>query len=408
MKRKTVLLINDKLYGGGAETVFRENIKILSIDDNINLYYASTDKCDEKRHYTFDDSRKGIFNPIKYVHNFKNQKIMKAILLETKPDIIHIHNFYSHITPSILKPIYEYKNSNDRVKVIQTLHDYSLICHNFTLYNYSKNEPCLLCVGSKYKTAILKERCHSRSFILGLLRFLRTNNALNIHKHTDLIDLFICPSNFLREILLSEGIKEEKTLVLPNPISGKEDSIRLMKSSELFDKKKNIILYVGRLAYEKGVHELILVWKNINQICKDWKLIIIGEGKMQSYLQTLARNAYNVEFWGGLERDKVLETMKEAKVLVLPSLWFENQPTVVIEAILNGVVPVVRDIGGMKELAEKYKIIRSFKNIEELSDIIKTICVRGLEVKNTDFLNYINQIDSVESYLSKIKEVYFS
>ncbi len=368
VKKLKILFINDLLYGGGAETIFRNTIVALNkfARDKFEIYSVSTDKINERKinwnHFFLDNSKQGILKPIKYVFNFKNYIKLKKIIYDIKPDIIHIHNFYGHLSPSILLSLKNYKSKNKDIKIIQTLHDYSIVCPNSSLYNYSKENVCELCVGHSIKMNIIWENCYG-SLLYSTLKFFRSQLALSVLKHVDVIDKFIVPSLFLIKILQKEGIKLDKICHIRNPVLESIPEID-------YSLKENIIIFVGRLSREKSIDTLIKAF--IESDIPDWKLVIVGEGNPmeKSRLESMCNRNNNISFTGWLGRKDIEELMKKAKILVLPSSLYENQPTVVIEAIAYRVLPIVRNIGGMKELAEYFKLPK-FNTYEEFLIILK-------------------------------------
>lgn len=409
-----LLIVNESYVGGGAEVVFNDTIKALRTleDKNIKIYTATTDNLDKEDHLTLDNSRNGLFSPIKYVFNFTNYKRFLNFLIHKKIDIIHIHNFYSFISPSILLAIKKYKKINEKAKVIQTLHDYSLICPNSSLYNYGKDEICEKCVGKKNKLDILKNRCYFGKLSISLLKFVRTNIALNILKHHEVIDIFISPSEFLKKKLIEDGlINPQKIKVVPNPLS--DYFFEYTNSNTNSYQKINQVVFLGRLSYEKGIHLLIRAWMEIERDVDNWHLLIIGDGDLRNYLKDLSKNTHSIKFIGKKQPNEVVNILLQSKFLVLPSTCYENQPKVVLEAIACRCIPIVSSIGGMRELADKFRTPVMFEsgNIESLKAILKHLLKNDFYEK-TNFLfdydiNILKEEFSYDAYANKLREIYF-
>lgn len=347
-----VLLINDYLIGGGAEKVFIETIKLIKlVKPNIRVYVASCSERIPEELSTFIDKYLRLSNskrnPLSYIFNFSNFYKIYRFLLQNEPDIIHIHNFYGSISPSVILGIKFYrKKSTKKIRVIQTLHDYSIICPNSSLYNYYTNEPCEKCIGKKVKYKIILDRCYHGNFLVSLLKFLRTYLAINVLKHTEAIDMFISPSNFLKEKLICEGIPEEKISIIRNPATNTLSDIECKKH-----KKEKLIIFVGRLSPEKGVDILIKgfhIAKKNTLIGNDWKLYIVGSGPEEEKLRSLSQSE-DIKFIGWLEHDEVINLIRKSSLLVLPSIWYENAPNVVLEAVLNCTRVLLTNHGGMRE-----------------------------------------------------------
>lgn len=401
LTKKTVIIVNDRSHGGGAETIFLRTLAVLKNSNAYYVYSITTDSLssdftiNDNFHTKLDDSQKGIFKGIKYVFNSKNYFYTRKVLETIKPDIIHLHSFYGRISPSLLLAIKSYKSHNGRLKVIQTLHDYSLMCPNSSLYNYHLDMICEKCVGLKYKVHILKDRCYHGNFMYSFLKFLRTSTALNFLNHVALVDLFIAPSEFMVDMLKREGIDSSKIKFIPNPIE-----IKSGLTYETFSNKKNQILYVGRLSSEKGVDILIKSWKNLYLRFPDWKLIIVGDGSHKPVLMKLAEDTKNIEFTGWVSQEKVFDLMQNSKILVLPSVLYENQPSVVIEGIVNGVIPIVNAIGGMKELAGRYVSIKMFENtVDNLDVVLQEAILELVKVSPVElYKRYLQDLEKINSY----------
>ena len=406
-----VLLINNKFIEGGAEKVFRDTIKILKTNKKDILIYTAT--CDDipnelipfvEAHIKLYDSKK---NPIDYIFNFRNYKKLLTFLEQHNIDIIHLHNFYGSISPSILMAIKKYKQKK-KCKVIQTVHDYSIVCPNSSLMIYHKNAICEKCVGNGFKFHILLKRCYHGNLFVSGLKFLRWLVAHKALDHKNIVDLFITPSNFLRGILLREGIDDKKLIVVPNPVS-----IPPIAPEASKDKT---ILFVGRLSYEKGIDLLIRTFRNLKAkgyINDDYKLLIVGDGPLRKELEN-SNSKDDIIFLGYLTPLDCYKIMRRSELLVLPSIWYENHPLVVLEALSNGTAVVLTNHGGMKELAEKFpKMIfpsdynesreKVIANLE--SSIITTLgrlkSEKGLEDYFTILLEW-----SEQNYFEKIMMCY--
>lgn len=412
--KKRVLLINDSNEGGGAESIFRNHVIFLTQSGNYEVYtaYCGHNAFTEfvKYHLRLFDSKNSITKVIDYLFNFRNFALLLKFLLKIKPEIIHLHNFYAKISPSLLAAIFIYKlflkGSQKSIKVLQTVHDYSLICPNSSCYDYNKNRLCKECVSKSLKFAIIKNRCYHGSFVYSLQKFLRTFISINVFRHKNIVDRFICPSNFIKELLREEGIPPEKLVVIPNPID-----LNIVKFSEHNYRKQNIVSYVGRLSYEKGINFLLDIWKRLSLKHKNWYLYIIGDGPMREALELRSKSVDNVVFTGWLNSKEVYDILSRSKIFVLPSIWFENLPTVVLEAILSQNVVLVRNIGGMEELALEYENIVAFSNEDDLTDKLEKLMLEmnSIEYMSNHFSSDLNKIilkHGQESFLYEIGKIY--
>jgi glycosyltransferase involved in cell wall biosynthesis len=151
------------------------------------------------------------------------------------------------------------------------------------------------------------------------------------------VNCFISPSHFLARKVLEMGLPARRMEVLPNFFRHEPSS----------SGDRSGILFVGRLSREKGVDTLIRAVTQVPEV----HLTVIGDGPERSGLESLASSLdARVTFLGWLERNRVLDTMRRSELLCVPSVWYENCPIVVLEAMGSDLPIAVSDIGGLPEL----------------------------------------------------------
>ncbi len=269
--------------------------------------------------------------PFRIIYSFEAKKKIMSVIDSFKPDIVHMNNINFQLTPSI---IYGIKKKN--IPIVQTVHDYQMICPNHLLYNFDKNIPCEKCVKGWHINCI-KNKCIHGSVVKSILGVIEAKlySFLKTYKK---VDLFICPSNFLENKLLSaKKYYKEKTCTIHNFID-KE------KFSNVERKEKDYILFVGRLSKEKGIENIAKTAK----LLPEYKFVVAGSGPDEDLL----KNIPNIELAGFLTGDRLGEIMGNAKVLLLPSVCYENCPLSILEAHSMGVPVVTMNSGGMAELVK--------------------------------------------------------
>ncbi|MCG8607638.1 glycosyltransferase family 4 protein [bacterium] len=263
------------------------------------------------------------------------QRLEKLIQKE-KPDLAHLHMIDHQLSPSILHTLSKYD-----IPVIQTIHQYKLVCPNYRLYNPRTNEVCERCLSGRF-TYPMTQRCHKESVMAGALIALESY----IHRITGIyennVDIFHVPSHFMGKKLTEGGLGKDKirhlfyTLKLENypPNFAFED----------------YILYFGRLAKEKGVLTLLKAMKK----AKDVKLRIVGEGPERAELEEYAslHNLTNVHFDGVRGGDELKSLVRKSRFVVVPSEWFDNSPLVIYESSALGKPVIGARMGGIPELIE--------------------------------------------------------
>ncbi len=272
----------------------------------------------------------------KTIYSLESKKKIEKLILDTSPDLAHVHIISHQLSPSIFTSL---KKRN--VPAVQTLHEYKLICPNYKLYREKAQVLCEKCKKRKYYHAFLN-KCLKNSYAGSLLACV----AMYIHKlakiYENNIDLFISPSKFLKEKMVEFGIAEEKIEFLPNFVNA--------DSSAPHYGHKNYFIYIGRLSPEKGLFTLLKAMKKINSS----KLLILGRGPLaESLIQYAAEERIqNVEFIGFVSGSKFESLIKNAMFVVLPSEWYENCPMVVLEALAWGKPTIGSNLGGIPDLVE--------------------------------------------------------
>lgn len=265
------------------------------------------------------------------IYNRSVRKKLKRLINEFQPEIAHLHNFSHQLSSSI---IWELKKH--RLPIIQTLHDYKLICPNYKLYR--NQQICQSCYRHRYFQA-LHYRCQKNSFSASLIVALEAYATwlTGVYKK---IDHFISPSRFLKQRFITWGFPQEKISILPN---------FFLSSKNLPITDQGYILFIGRLEPEKGLDDLI---KAISRT--DIKLKIIGTGSQEKYFQQKLNSKPDLvaEVLGYQIPTKVQEYLADCRFLVVPSKCFENQPQVILEAYSQNKPVVAPAQGGLLELVK--------------------------------------------------------
>ncbi len=159
----------------------------------------------------------------------------RKALTEFSPDIVHLHNIHSHLSPIIAKMA-----KVAGCKVVWTMHDYKLVCPAYNMLNGGR--PCELCL--KKRSGILKDKCLKGSLPASLLAYVEALRW-NRKRLESIVDCFICPSEFLAEEMIKGGYDKEKVKVVRNFI----DSARLAElSKHKASDKEEYYAYEGRIS----------------------------------------------------------------------------------------------------------------------------------------------------------------
>ena len=334
-------MVNKFLYPrGGSESYMlylADHLKKLGHEvEFFGMYDENNTVGNSKGLYTqnMDFHSKGLSRflyPFKIIYSFEAKKKIMQVIDDFKPDIVHMNNINFQLTPSI---IYGIKKKN--IPLVQTVHDYQMICPNHLLYNFTKNEPCEKCVGGSHLGCI-KNKCIHGSTVKSILGVIEAK-LYSWRSTYKKVDLFICPSNFLENKLLSaKDYYKGKTKTIHNFID--KDKFSSTESNE-----DSYIVYVGRLSKEKGIENIAATAKLLPNL----KFTVAGSGPDEDILKGIP----NVTLAGFLTGDKLTELLGNAKVLLLPSVCYENCPLSILEAHAMGVPVVTMNSGGMAELVK--------------------------------------------------------
>ncbi len=364
-----VLQINKFFYlKGGAEKHFFDLIDLLSDSGQEVPVFSMQDKKNLATPYAkyfaapVDLEKFSFTASLKYFRNWEAIKKLRQLLKDQRPDVAHLHNIAHQLTPAIIKVLKE-----NNIPVIQTLHDYKLICPNYKLF--TQNKICYRCRGKKYYNCFTHgciDGSPSKSFLaMGEMYY---NDSW--HKYYELIDLFIAPSRFMKDICVFFGIPEDKIIVLNNFINSQD-----YQPAGAAYQADDYLVYLGRLAYEKGVRTLIEALAKTNVLAR---LKIVGSGpEAKNYLELIKKHKLGdrVELVGPKYGQELQNLIRRARAVVVPSLWNENWPFSVLEAMALGKIVIGSRVGGISEMLRDGKDGLLFErgNSAELSRLIDEV-----------------------------------
>jgi glycosyltransferase involved in cell wall biosynthesis len=262
---------------------------------------------------------------------------IKRVLRNMRPDVVHVHNTFPLISPSIFWAIREY------APCVLTLHNYRLFCASAVLLR--DGVVCTRCLDESSVLPAVRFGCYRGS------RLATYPIAQNIALHraigtwTSRVDAFIAVSEFQRNKLVDAGLPPARMHVKPNFFSGSPKVVP-------WDKRNDVAVFVGRLTPEKGVEHLVRAWLAMGANAP--LLRVIGEGPLRASLEALAKSdgAANIEFTGGVSPEAATEEVSLAKLLIVPSVWFEGFPIVLQDAFATGTPAAVSDIGSLPTIVQ--------------------------------------------------------
>ena len=257
---------------------------------------------------------------------------LRRLFRRHRPAVVHFHNTFPLISPSAY-----YAARAEGVAVVQTIHNYRLVCPAATLYRDER--PCTDCVGRAFAGPSVVHGCYrgSRSGSLVVAGMLTTHRLLRTWNR--LVHVYIAPSEFARQKLIDGGLPGDRIVIKPNFINPDPGA---------GDHGGDFFLFTGRLAPEKGVRTMLRAWERLDGSIP---LKIAGDGPLRALVSDASGGSRAIEWLGHRTKDEVVRLMQDARALIVPSEWYEGFPMVIAEAFATGLPVIASDIGGLGELA---------------------------------------------------------
>lgn len=325
---KILMVHNYTQQWGGADEAVAQECKLLECNGHIVKIFSRDNQNIKK--YSFLEKANLAFEP---TWSWQSYQQIQEIIKIFKPDIVHCQSFFPLISPSVY-----YASARLGIPVVQTLHEYRLICPGGWLLR--ADQPCHDCTNFSLFSSI-QHGCYRNSSLhtLPVAIMLGIHNAFKTWDHK--ITAFTTPTEFARQQFVAGGLPADKILVKPNLLASDPEFVPLSRS---------YALYAGRLSPEKGIVSLLEAWRNL----KDIPLKIVGDGPLrewvESYIQTHDMN--QVEVVGFKPLEEVLNILRKAYFLIQPSIYYETFGRVILEAFSTGTPALVSQSGAMAELVQ--------------------------------------------------------
>jgi glycosyltransferase involved in cell wall biosynthesis len=241
-----------------------------------------------------------------------------------------VHNFFPLVSPAVF-----YAARREGVPVIQTLHNFRLICAGGLLFRDGK--PCELCLERTVHLPGIKHGCYrANSFATaGVAGMLAVHNVLRTWSR--LITAYVVFTEFGKNKFIAGGLPGEKIHVKPN----------FVDDPGVGNGNGGFALYVGRLSPEKGINVLLSAWKRLGHRIQ---LKVVGTGPLEESARRTYAGTPGIEFLGWRPNPMVQELMGRASVLLFPSMWYEGMPRTLIEAMAKGTPAIASNLGAMSTL----------------------------------------------------------
>lgn len=346
---RILLIHNQYLQRGGEDTVFEIEKNLLEENGDV-VDTILFDNAIIKSWWS------RIIYLIRSIYNRKAYRIVEEKIKTFRPDVIHLHNFFYVGSPAIF-----FAAKKHKVPIVQTLHNYRLICPSVYLYHdgdvYEESVDKIFPIK-----AIFKRVCNN-----SLLQTASIVTITAVHKwlgtFRNKVDGFIVFTPFAKQIFAksSLNVAPEKFFIKPNFT---ED----FGVSDL--PREDFFLFIGRLSEEKGIETLMKATE-----VYDFSLKILGDGPLRDLVETYAKDNPRIDYVGRKNKPEVIDTLKKAKALLFPSTWYEGMPMVILEALSTGTPVICSDLGNPAFMVEAGVSGLRFepKNPQKLAEVIELL-----------------------------------
>lgn len=318
---KILMLHNFYRYRGGEDLYFLSLNKLLKKRGHKIIPFTK-----DSRDLNKNISMLKIKTTYQMYKNYEIEKDLTSVIKKSKPDIAHFHNIFPLIGPSAYTVC---KNFN--IPIIQRISNFRFVCPKGTLFR--ENTICELCVKKNFSWPSILYRCYQNSYAASFA--FSTSQLYHRWKQTfNFIDMYIFQAEFIRNYCVENlNIPIKKTVVIPHFVPE-------FKIEKLPKEENNYYLFVGRLSEEKGIIPLLNVFTSL----PNKKLIVIGDGPLKSEVNTYKKYK-NIIIKNFLDRKRIFSYMTNAIFTIIPSMWYETGPLVLMESLYCGTPVIVPKFG---------------------------------------------------------------
>jgi glycosyltransferase involved in cell wall biosynthesis len=265
------------------------------------------------------------------IWNRESHRELSELVKRERAEIVHFHNTFPLMSPSVYSAA-----RNAGAAVVQTLHNYRLICP--TAICYRDGHVCEDCVTKKIPWPAIVHRCYrsDRSASVVTAAMLAVHHGRGTYAND--VDAYIALTEFAKQKFVQAGLPEKKFTVKPNFVS---------PDPGIGDGSGGYCAFVGRLTESKGISVMLKAWK---QIRGDIQLKIAGDGELAPMVRDAAASDSRIHFVGRLPSDQVYDLLGQAAALVFPSVWYEGLPKTILESFAKGTPVIASNLGSMSSL----------------------------------------------------------
>lgn len=374
MKLRILQLHNSYLISGGEDSVLSAEYVLLNSKHHVRQLF-------------FQNSGSALHQAFSLFYNGVTSKQLTKTLDNFKPDVVHIHNLFYTASPQLIHII-----KAKGIPIVYTLHNYRWLCSAATLS--LNNQTCLKCLNYEVPWPATANKCFKDSRIASLIL------SASIYYHKKIytlarVDRFLALTSFQKEIIRKNipSLNEGQIVVKPN--------FKVRNTNKELETKREYFLFVGRLAAEKGIFVLM---ESLNGISTNQKIIVVGEGPLESLVKT---NSKQVNYLGKKNHLEVLELMSLAKAIIFPSTWYEGLPMTIIEAFSVGTPVICSNNENLASIVTHgYNgVLFEQGNPQALADAINNFDDLGGQMNKNAYQTYLDRY-TAEANLHLLESIY--
>ncbi|KWF93408.1 glycosyl transferase [Burkholderia cepacia] len=344
-----VLVINDFARRGGAEEVYRMSVDVLRARNDVTVE-------------TFDE------HALPAVENIRRARVwsrataraLVAQLDRFRPQRILVHNYHNLLSSAILPVLARYKRRSG-CSLYLTAHDYHLVFYNPSLQIYSRGQTKPLSLDQLHSARRIVSVASPHGILHDVVKKLHWHTVNALFDPLGLFDEILCPSPFMRDLIGRFG--RTRVTLLSNPI----DSALVPRAPKPAQRARLDLAFVGRIEADKGLAQfLVLMADSAGEAIES--LTVYGDGSERGPLEERHADlvkAGRLRFAGRLDHAALFAELPTHDALVLPSIWVENAPLVIVEAAVLGLPVLVNDIGSLSTFGDEIGNKILYRNFPE-------------------------------------------
>jgi glycosyltransferase involved in cell wall biosynthesis len=344
MRIVRVLLVNKFFHPrAGAETSFLQTRRLLlerghdvidfAMKHDANLPSPYETFFAPGRSYDTDGSiAKRAVDAASSVYSPTARRALSKLLDAHRQDVAHLHNIYHQLTLSIIDEL-----AQRRIPIVLTMHDWKIACPAYTLF--TEGQPCRRCPSGNVMSAV-RHRCVKSSAPASAIAATEAVIARRRGSYGK-VQRFIAPSRFAMDVATLGGVSKRRVAHIPNFLPDDEMNIEPTR-----DDPGPRLVYAGRLDETKGIRNLLAAFAQVNVPAT---LRIAGRGPLEADVRAAAARDPRISYLGVLPREQLYEELELGRAVVLPSLYEDNGPLIILEAQARAKAMIVTDRGGPPE-----------------------------------------------------------